>query len=263
MPYTRKWGSKTAKGGFDIEEIISKTFEKWENSPDAQDWLKVMNYDLEKIEDISARTPRGTGKADIILEISLPNNSARERITVKKTKDSRFNQVSKRSVDDYAEIFNFSDMTRKALKKFCGEEGYRPKDLVKEGVLDRSDLDSLYDTSYHDPPIRLSFEELSEEEQKSVERDFSKKQKVITKTVLAGDPLEVDWYMAVRAKRDNESYEVEETMIEPIEETIDRYAQGGFRPSSRSSFYIGQIFVQRKSGTPDPEKLQFKINPWL
>lgn len=264
MPYTRDWGSRTAKGGFEIEAIVAETFEEWRSSPDAEDWLTVMSYDPQNIESVSASTPRGTGKADVILKIKKEDESGyfEERISVKKTKNSSYNQVSKRTVDDYAEMFDFSELTVKGLKKYCGEEGYRPKDLVEKGELDSSELEDLYDASWHDPPIRLSFKELSKEEKEAIKKDFNEKHEMIVKTILAGDPKEVDWYLAVRAQKKNEHYNVEKTLLEPIEQTVERYARGGFRPPSRSSFKVGKITVQRKGGTPDPEKLQFKMNPW-
>jgi hypothetical protein len=39
------------------------------------------------------------------------------------------------------------------------------------------------------------------------------------------------------------------------------FGQGSVMLSPRGSLYIGRITMQRKGGTPDPTKLQFKINP--
>ena len=39
------------------------------------------------------------------------------------------------------------------------------------------------------------------------------------------------------------------------------YGSGSVKVSPQGSLYIGKIFLQRKGGTPDPTKLQFKFKP--
>ena len=39
------------------------------------------------------------------------------------------------------------------------------------------------------------------------------------------------------------------------------FGKGDVKVSPRGSLYIGRITMQRKGGTPDPTKLQFKIKP--
>ena len=39
------------------------------------------------------------------------------------------------------------------------------------------------------------------------------------------------------------------------------FGKGDVKVSLRGSLYIGRITMQRKGGTPDPTKLQFKIKP--
>lgn len=39
------------------------------------------------------------------------------------------------------------------------------------------------------------------------------------------------------------------------------FGNGEVKISPRGSLYIGKITMQRKGGTPDPTKLQFKIHP--
>ena len=43
-------GSRTAKGGFYIEKEVAELFNNWKNNSIAQNWLKTMGYDLNKIE---------------------------------------------------------------------------------------------------------------------------------------------------------------------------------------------------------------------
>jgi hypothetical protein len=39
------------------------------------------------------------------------------------------------------------------------------------------------------------------------------------------------------------------------------FGSGEVKISPRGSLYIGKITMQRKGGTPDPTKLQFKVHP--
>lgn len=46
-----------------------------------------------------------------------------------------------------------------------------------------------------------------------------------------------------------------------INTAMNFFGQGDVRVSPNGSLYIGRITMQRKGGTPDPTKLQFKIKP--
>ena len=52
--YDFEFGSRTAKGGFANEKAICDKFNNWEKDKDAQMWLKIMGYDLNKIEYVKA-----------------------------------------------------------------------------------------------------------------------------------------------------------------------------------------------------------------
>jgi hypothetical protein len=43
-------GSKTAKDGFKNEKDIVDKFNNWKKDKIAQDWLKIMGYDIKEIE---------------------------------------------------------------------------------------------------------------------------------------------------------------------------------------------------------------------
>ena len=50
-------------------------------------------------------------------------------------------------------------------------------------------------------------------------------------------------------------------ILKDINFVMNFYSQGDVKISPRGSLYIGRITMQRKGGTPDPTKLQFKISP--
>ena len=46
MAHTEEKGSKIAKTGFSTEHWVAETFNKWKESPLAQDWLGAMDLIL-------------------------------------------------------------------------------------------------------------------------------------------------------------------------------------------------------------------------
>ncbi len=65
-----KLGSRTAKKGFRNEKDIVKKFNNWQNDEDAQEWLKIMGYDLKKIKKVKAIIITGSHKTDVQVQIS-------------------------------------------------------------------------------------------------------------------------------------------------------------------------------------------------
>lgn len=49
--------------------------------------------------------------------------------------------------------------------------------------------------------------------------------------------------------------------IANINLAINIFGSGEVSISPKGSLYIGKVVMQRKGGTPDPTKLQFKIKP--
>ena len=44
-------GSQTAKNGFKNEKEVAEKFNRWETDIEAQQWLVIMQYDLNDIEE--------------------------------------------------------------------------------------------------------------------------------------------------------------------------------------------------------------------
>ncbi len=47
-------GSMTAKGGFANEKSICKKFNSWNKDKEAQIWLSIMGYNIERIDSVKA-----------------------------------------------------------------------------------------------------------------------------------------------------------------------------------------------------------------
>ena len=105
-----KWGSETAKGGFSNERDIAKKFNSWETDAEAKKWLKIMGYDLKEIENVKAIILHGH-KTDVQVQLTIKLKEAisKENLSIKKAKDDAdYNQVDKRWVKDYKEMWGFS-----------------------------------------------------------------------------------------------------------------------------------------------------------
>jgi len=64
-------GSSTARAGFRNEDDVVRKFNDWKEDNDAQDWLKIMDYDLDKIERVEAVKITGSHKTDVQVKIKI------------------------------------------------------------------------------------------------------------------------------------------------------------------------------------------------
>jgi len=59
-------GSKTAKGGFANERAICDKFNNWKKDKEAQEWLKIMGYNIKKLDSVKAiQIPTRIKKSDV------------------------------------------------------------------------------------------------------------------------------------------------------------------------------------------------------
>ena len=153
-------GSVTAKGGFANEHDIVAKFQNYQTDSEAQVWLSIMGYELNKIDRLKAlhiptrlnqKRVREFGispdkmaetqkykKADIQVQlmITIDDIIYRENISLKKAKQSaNFNQIDKRSVDTYQTMWQFNDTVANTLKKFTGAT--LPTDTEAENLRDK------------------------------------------------------------------------------------------------------------------------------
>ena len=116
-------GSRTAKNGFKNEDDIADKFNDWKRDKEAKEWLQIMNYNLEEIEYVKAEVIRGY-KADVNCKIQIKLKSAIdiENIQVKLVSNKKgFNQVDKRWLKSYSELWNIPSDVYRLLQYFTGE----------------------------------------------------------------------------------------------------------------------------------------------
>jgi R.HinP1I restriction endonuclease len=101
-------GSQTAKKGFQNEDDIVAKFNNWKSDEDAQKWLIIMQYDITKIEYVKALKLSGY-KTDVQIQVTIKMSDAidAQNLQVKLVSNPKgFNQIDKRWVDKYVEMWN-------------------------------------------------------------------------------------------------------------------------------------------------------------
>lgn len=260
---TFELGSTTAKGGFENEIDICRKFENWREDIDAQKWLKEMGIPLDKITNLTAvQIPTRISikdvskygcspdmfleltkfkKADAQLRITivLGNIIKIENISLKKSNSSAdYNQIDKRSVSTYKEMWGFDDEIELWLKLFTGEIGHN--------IVSAKDSRRLYLTEMPNDIVG------------KIINFFSHNRVLIISDLLRGrGGLSANWLLVTRRdENSNISWS-----LSNINVAINFYSQGDISVTTRGSLKIGKITMQRKGGTPDPTSLQFKFSP--
>ncbi|WP_068269001.1 PDDEXK family nuclease [Caviibacter abscessus] len=236
-------GSKTAKNGFKNEQHIVNKFNNWKNDNEAKEWLIIMGYSLEKIESVKAIILSGY-KADlnIKIKVKLKNALDIENMQVKLVSNKKgFNQIDKRWLKSYNELWNIPLNVQTILKYFSGE--LKP---YKNEVRDNR---------------RMFIDELSENEKNLVLSWLNDNKLLIITDIIKGrGEFSAEWILVVQKLNKNARW-----VLKNINEVINHYfANGKVEISPKGSIKLGKITLQRKGGDnsrPTANMLQFKIDP--
>ncbi len=242
-----KRGSITAKQGFKNEAFVVAEFNSWKESKLAQDWLKAMNYNLKEIESVKATKIKGSYKADIQvaieIEIKLKNLVDIQNLQVKLVSNPKgFNQIDKRWLKSYKELWDIPNNVYELLQYFTGEK--KPK------------IDNPKDKR------RMFANELTENEQQLLLNFFKDNKTLIISDILKGrGKLSAEWMLVILKLKDTKDIQ---WALEPINKVLNYFGNGEVFITPRGNFKIGKITIQRKGGDNGRESanmLQFKINP--
>ncbi len=232
-------GSATARGGFKNEDDVVTKFNKWKTDLDARNWLDIMDYILDDIEKIEAIKIHGY-KTDVQVKIKIymKNALAIENISIKLVSNPvGFNQIDKRWVDKYAEMWAIPNSLVKLLKLFTGE--------IKPNGSSRD-------------PRRMFIDEMTEQNQREIVDFFEGNKIMIITDLLKGrDKLAASWMLIYQKHNNLWSFL-------PISVVMNYYAEGKVAVTNQGSLRIGRITMQRKGGDQGrntANMLQFKINP--
>jgi len=238
-------GSKTAKDGFKNESFVVDEFNNWYNSSLAKEWLMKMNYNIEEIESVKAQKIKGSFKADvqveIKIEIKLKNLVDIQNLQVKLVSNPKgFNQIDKRWLKNYKEMWNIPNDVYELLQYFVGEKV--PK------------VENPQDSR------RMFINEFSSDEQQKILDFFENHKTLIITDILKGrGKFSAEWMLVILKLGDELKW-----ALEPINYVLNYFGNGDVKITPRGSIAIGKITIQRKGGDAGRQTanmLQFKINP--
>lgn len=237
--------SHIARGGFRNEDWVARQFNDG-GSPYGTTWLKIMGYG--QPEKVCAQTARKMGffnKADVLVLV----DDAVEWVSVKKfTASSSFNQLDKRWVGEFAKLWSMPDGVSCSLKRYCGEEGHRPADILGPSLSTRDER-------------RFFMDELSADQQEAVISFLGKTKKRIIRDVMAGRGKgAARWILAVEERQDAPP----KSVLVPMNAAVRHCAEGPAVVTKAGSLKLGRITIQRKGGDAGEKTarmLQFKFSP--
>jgi len=235
-------GSATARNGFCNEREIADKFNNWSGDTEARLWLQIMGYNLEEIELVKAVVISGH-KADINVQITIKLREAIdvENLQVKLvSNNSGFNQVDKRWLSSYIDMWNIPPTVADTLKYFTGE--IPPSKATRDSR-------------------RMFVNEFSIDEQKELLSFLDENKVMIISDILRGrGEFCAEWVLVAQKVKSNARW-----ILKNINEVINYYfGDGEVKISPRGSINIGKVLMQRKGGDrgrPTANMLQFKINP--
>jgi len=235
-------GSQTARDGFRNEDDIVEKFNDWKKDKEAQEWLILMKYKISEIEYVEAVKISGY-KTDVQVQVTIKLKKAidAENLQVKLVSNPKgFNQIDKRKVDKYTEMWNISQNIVSILKRYTGEEKpniAKPKDKR-----------------------RMFANEFSKTEQKTMLKWLKKNQSLIVSDILKGQgKFAAEWMLVAQKINKNARW-----ILKPMNFCLNYFGNGEIEITTRGNFKIGRITMQRKGGDGGRETakmLQFKINP--
>lgn len=235
-------GSQTAKNGFKNEQDIVDKFNNWQTDEDAQKWLLIMQYKLDEIEYVKAVKISQGFKTDVQAQVTIKLKEAIDvqNLQVKLISSKRgFNQIDKRKVDKYAEMWEIPDKITTLLKYYTGEL-----------------------TPYKDSrdTRRMFADEFTNKEQAKLIKWIEQNKSLIVSDILKGrGQFAAEWMLVAQKIKTNSNW-----ILKPMNYCMNYFGNGEVIITPRGNFRIGKITMQRKGGDGGRESaklLQFKIDP--
>ncbi len=235
-------GSLTAKNGFANEDDIVDKFNNWQNDETAKDWLAIMQYDINDIEYVKAVKLSGF-KTDVQVQVTVKLKDAidAQNLQVKLVSNPKgFNQIDKRWVDKYVELWQIPAPIVNIIKRYSGE---LPPTI--ENPKDKR---------------RMFANEFSTAEQQSILTWLNQNKSLIVSDILKGrGQFSAEWMLVAQKVKLNSRW-----VLKPMNFCLNYFGNGEIVMTKQGNFRIAKIGMQRKGGDGGrltANMLQFKINP--
>lgn len=235
-------GSQTAKNGFQNEDDIVAKFNNWKLDEDAQKWLIIMQYDITKIEEVKALKLNGY-KTDVQIQVIIKLSDAidAQNLQVKLVSNPKgFNQIDKRWVEKYVEMWNIPDHIVSILKRYTGE--------IEPTISNPKDK------------RRMFANEFSPNEQMQILKWLNENKSLIVSDILKGrGQFAAEWTLVAQKLKKSSRW-----ILKPMNYCLNYFGNGAIEITPRGNFKIARITMQRKGGDGGritANMLQFKINP--
>jgi len=185
-----------------------------------------MGYDLNEIEYVYAEILHGY-KTDVQVQISIKLKKIIEaqNLQIKLVSNNKgFNQIDKRWIKNYKEMWDIPENIEKLLQYFTGE--IPP---YKNNTKDSR---------------RMFMNEFTDKEQDELIDFFETNKTLIILDIIKGRGIfAAEWILVVK-KISNETMWI----LKPINVAINHYSEGKVEITNRGSMKIGRITMQRKGG---------------
>ena len=185
-----------------------------------------MRYKLKEIEFVEAVKLFGY-KTDVQVQVTIKLKKALdvENLQVKLVSNNRgFNQIDKRWVDKYVEMWNIPANITSILKRYTGEE---PPNI-------KNTKDSR----------RMFADEFNEKEQTEILEWLNKNKSLIVSDILKGRGKFAAEWMLVAQKIDKNA----RWILKPMNYCMNYFGNDEIIITNRGNFRIGKITMQRKGG---------------
>ncbi|MFH1612788.1 MAG: hypothetical protein ABIB46_03540, partial [bacterium] len=239
-------GSMIAKGGFANEKSICDKFNSWKEDKEAQSWLAIMGYKIEKIDSVKAiHIPTRIKKskmedigisneefndlmrfkkadAQIRIIITIGNILKIENLSLKKANSNAdYNQVDKRLVDVYQRMWGFNNEIACWLKLFTGENN--PNPISNVALRDKR---------------RLFLDEMPKNIRNEIVNFFDKNKIIVVSDILKGrGGLSANWMLITRY---NKNEGTTTWILKDINTVMNFFGMGEVVISPKGSLRIGK-----------------------
>ncbi len=202
-----------------------------------------MGYDLKEIQKVEAVKVGGNFKTDVQVQVTIYLKEAidEQNLSIKLVSSpSGFNQIDKRWVDKYVEMWDIPQTIAQTLKLYTGELETKRSDV----------RDSR----------RMFLDEIDQSKVQELVKFFEENKILIVSDILKGrGKFSADWMLVVLNVEEQTSW-----TLKSINEAMNLFGSGEVKVTKQGNLKIGKIGMQRKGGDGgrvSSQMLQFKINP--